>query len=301
MSLTGQLDLNALLVFDAVVEAGSFTAAADRLGIAKAKVSIQVARLETLLGAALFARTTRRVTLTDAGRALHAECHPLLHGITEAVDRVGARTTELSGTLRLSTSVDHAVQSLAAAVASFAEEHPRLQIDLRTSDRVVDLVSEGIDLSIRLGWLRDSSLRAVKLGEFSQYLVASPAYVQRAGLPTHPQELGGYAWVALTLLPTPLTWHFTAREGKVHTAHVKTRLRVDSPGALAAMLRQGAGISVLDQYTAQENIASGKLVRLLPEWQLPSGGIYAVYPPGRHVSARVRTFIDFYRELLRTP
>lgn len=301
MALTGQLDLNALLVFDAVVEAGSFTAAADRLGIAKAKVSIQVARLEALLGAALFARTTRRVTLTDAGRALHAECHPLLHGITEAVDRVGARTTELSGTLRLSTSVDHAVQSLAAAVASFADEHPRLQIDLRTSDRVVDLVSEGIDLSIRLGWLRDSSLRAVKLGEFSQYLVASPGYVQRAGLPTHPQELGGYAWVALTLLPTPLTWQFTAREGKVHTAHVKTRLRVDSPGALAAMLRQGAGISVLDQYTAQENIASGKLVRLLPEWQLPTGGIYAVYPPGRHVSARVRAFIDFYRESLRTP
>lgn len=298
--MSGQVDLNALLVFDAVVEAGSFTAAADRLGIAKAKVSIQVARLESLLGAVLFARTTRRITLTDAGRALHAECHPLLHGITDALARVGAHTTELSGTLRLCTSVDHAVQSLAAAAARFAEQHPRLQVDLRTSDRVVDLVSEGIDLSIRLGWLRDSSQRAVKLGEFEQYLMASPGYVQRAGLPTHPQELSSHAWVALTLLPTPLTWQFTAREGKVHTAHVKTRLRVDSPGALAAMLRQGAGMSVLDQYTAQENIAAGTLVRLLPGWQLPHGGIYAVYPPGRHVSAKVRAFIDYYRGLLRT-
>jgi len=299
MALPAQLDLNALSVFDAVVDAGSFTAAADRLGIAKAKVSIQVARLEAALGAALFARTTRRVTLTDAGRALHAECHPLLHGIMAAIDQVGAGTAELSGVLRLSTSVDHAVQSLAGAAALFAARHPQLQIDLRTSDRVVDLVGEGIDLSIRLGWLRDSSLRALKLGEFEQYLVASPAYVRRTGRLSHPQELGGREWVALTLLPTPLTWQFTAPDGATQTAHVKARIRVDAPGALAAMLRHGAGISVLDQYSAEENIAAGKLVRLLPHWRLPPGGIYAVYPPGRHVSARVRAFIDFYREFLQ--
>ncbi|HCY62167.1 MAG TPA: LysR family transcriptional regulator [Oxalobacteraceae bacterium] len=300
MALPGQIDLNALLLFDAVVEAGSFTAAADRLGIAKAKVSIQVARLEALLGTALLVRTTRRVTLTDAGRALHAECHPLLHGIRKAVDQAGARTTELSGALRLSTSVDHAVQALAGAAAQFAARHPRLQIDLRTSDRVVDLVSEGIDLSIRLGWLRDSSQRAVKLGEFEQYLVASPGYVKRLGWPGHPQELSKLEWVALTLLPTPLTWQFRAHDGVTHTAHVKARIRVDSPGALAALLRQGAGISVLDQYSAQENIAAGKLVRLLPDWRLPAGGIYAVYPPGRHVSAKVRAFIDFYRDFLQS-
>lgn len=304
MSLLGQIDLNSLLVFDAVAESGGFTAAADRLGIAKAKVSIQVARLERQLGVSLFHRTTRQVVLTDAGRVLHAECQPLLRGLQEAVDQVGQDTHQaagLSGTLRLSTSVDHAVLSLAPALARFAALHPALQIDLRTGDRVVDLVAEGIDLSIRLGWLRDSSLRAVKLGEFEQHLVASPEYLRCAGLPQQPEDLAQREWLALTLLPTPLTWEFTSRANEVRTVQMKSRIRVDSPGALRSMLRHGAGISVLDQYSAEEGVKTGYLVRVLPDWTLPRAGIYAVYPPGRHVAARVRSFIAFYREFLRAP
>ena len=298
MSLLNQIDLNSLVVFDAVVECGGFTAAAERLGVAKAKVSIQVGRLEAKLGATLFARTTRKVSLTDAGRRLHAECMPLLRGIQEAIDQVGHDEGMLGGTLRLTTSVDHAVQSLAPAVAEFAARHPALQIDLRTGDRVVDLIEEGIDLAIRLGWLRDSSLRAVKLGEFEQYPVASPAYLKRAGKPKRPEDLAGHDWVALVLLPTPFTWRFS-RSGETRTVQVKSRIRVDSPGALRTMLRQGAGISVLDQYSVQEDLKSGALVRLLPDWVLPRGGIHAVYPPGRHVAPRVRQFIDFYRAWLK--
>jgi DNA-binding transcriptional LysR family regulator len=302
MSLLGQIDLNSLLVFDAVAESGGFTAAAERLGIAKAKVSIQIARLESRLGVSLFHRTTRQVVLTEAGRALHEQCRPLLQGLQEAVDQAGQETQQpagLSGTLRISTSVDHAVLSLAPALARFAALHPALQIDLRTGDRVVDLVAEGIDLSIRLGWLRDSTLRAVKLGEFEQHLVASPEYLRRTGKPKRPEDLAQREWIALTLLPTPLTWKFTSRANETRTVQVKARIRVDSPGALRTMLRHGAGISVLDQYSAEEGIRTGYLVHLLPQWSLPRAGIYAVYPPGRHVAARVRSFIAFYRECLQ--
>ncbi len=298
MVLPGQIDLNSLAVFDAVVETGGFTAAAERLGVAKAKVSVQISRLEARLGVMLFTRTTRRVNLTDAGRALHEECAPLLLGIREAVDHAGQEKDGLSGILRLSTSVDHAVQSLAPAVTEFAALHPALQIDLRTGDRVADLVGEGIDLAIRLGWLRDSSLRAVKLGEFEQHVVAAPAYLKRAGRPKHPEDLAAHAWVALTLLPTPFTWKFAAPSGETRTVQMKARIRVDSPSALRAMLRHGAGISALDQFSAEEGVKAGYLVRLLADWSLPRAGIYAVYPPGRHVAPKVRSFIAFYRDWL---
>lgn len=301
MTLSGHVDLNSLVVFAAVVEAGGFTAAAERLGVAKAKVSIQVSRLEARLGTALFTRTTRQVTLTDAGQALYSECLPLLRSLQEAVDRVGTERAELTGTLRLSTTVDHAVQSLAPAVAKFAALHPKLQIELRTSDRMADLVREGIDLAIRFGWLRDSSLRAVKLGAFEQYVVASPDYLGRAGQPRHPEDLANHQWLALTLLPAPLTWEFTSKEGKTQTVLMNARIRVDSTAALRALIRQGAGISVLDQYSAHQEVKAGHLVHLLKEWSLPRGGIHAVYPLGRHVSAKVRAFIDFYREYLQKP
>lgn len=302
MASLHDVDLNSLLIFDAVVEAGSFTGAADRLGIAKAKVSLQISRLESQLGVTLFNRTTRQVSLSDAGRILHAQCQPLLQRMQEALEQVGQESNagvRLTGTLRVSTTVDHAVQSLAPALSRFASLHPDLQIDLRTGDRVVDLVSEGIDLSIRLGWLRDSSLRAVKLGEFEQHVVSSPAYLRRAGTPTKPSQLEQHDWVALSLMPTPLTWKFTSRRNVLQTVHVKSRLRVDSPGALRAMLRYGSGISVLDQFSAEEAVSAGHLVRLLGDWSLPRAGIYAVYPPGRHVPAKVRAFIDFYRDWLQ--
>lgn len=298
MTSAAQIDLNTLVLFDAVAQSNGFTAAAERLGVAKAKVSIQISRLESLLGTALFTRTTRQVALTDAGRALHAECQPLLRGLQAALDQVRAGQSGLSGTLRLSTTVDHAVQSLAPAVARFAALHPALQIDLRTGDRVTDMVGEGIELAIRIGWLRDSSLRAIKLGAFQQYAVASPDYLRRTGQPAHPDGLSERDWIALSLLPAPLTWKFSGPDGATQTVHVKARIRVDSPGALRAILRQGTGISVLDAYSVQDDLRSGALVRLFDDWALPAGGIYAVYPPGRHVSAKVRAFIDFYRSYL---
>lgn len=298
MALPGKIDLNDLLVFEAVADAGGFTAAADRLGVATAKISVEIARLESKLGVTLFSRTTRKVALTDAGQTLYEECRPLLRGLTEAMERAGSDKEQIAGTLRISSTVDHAALTLAPALAEFARRHPHLGVDLRTSDHVIDIIDEGIDVAIRLGWLRDSSLRAVRLGDFEQYVVTSPEYLRRARPLNAPEDLMNLEWVALTLLPTPLTWKFTGIGGETTTVHVKARLRVDSPGALRSLLQNNAGVSVLDQFNAQEGISSNELVRLLPEWTLPSAGIYAVYPPGRQVPGKVRSFIDFYRQYL---
>lgn len=293
-----QIDLNALSIFDALVQAKSFTAAADRLGVAKAKISVQISRLEKQLGLALFTRTTRQVTLTEAGRNLHQQCQPLLIGLRDALTQVGSEQGQLTGLLRVSASVNHASQSVAPAIARFAILHPQLRIDLRTGDRISDLVADGIDLSFRVGWLRDSSQRAIKLAEFRQFVVAAPAYLKKHGTPKQPQDLSEHAWLALSLLPTPLTWKFSNGKGQSQTVHMKARLQADAPSALLGLIEHGAGISTLEEITALAAIKSGKLVQLLPDWSLPTGGIYAVLPPGRHVPARVRAFIDFYREFI---
>ena len=299
MPLPGQIDLNDLVVFNAVVEAGGFTAAAERLGVAPAKVSVEISRLESRLGTTLFTRTTRRVVLTDAGQALHDESSPLLQQLLSTVENVRSAKAELTGTLRIAAPVDYGGQLLAPALVRFAALHPALHVDLRTNDRVSNLVAEGIDIAIRLGWLRDSSMRAIKLGEFDQYVVASPQYLRQAKRPRAPEDLIGLDWIALTLLPAPLTWKFISRQGETRTIQLKSRIKVDSPGTLRSMIRHGAGVTVLDQYSAQQGMESGQLVRLLDNWSLPAGGIYAVYPPGRHIARKAHAFIAFYQEYLR--
>jgi DNA-binding transcriptional LysR family regulator len=293
------MDLNRLAVFAAVTEAGGFTAAAHRLGVAKAKVSIEVRRLESALGANLFNRTTRRVVLTEAGRRLFEASGPLLHELQNALAQAGDERGGVAGSLRISAPVDYAAQSLASVVAAFTQLHPQLQIELSATDRVVDLVGEGFDLAIRSGWLRDSTLRATKLGEFEQWVVAAPGYLERHPAPKRVADLAGHEWIALTLLPTPLTWKFAARSGRVETVRVKARLRTDSPTVLRALLVGGAGISVMNVLAIADELRSGRLLRLLPAWSLARGGIYAVYPPGRHPAANVRAFVDFYRAKLQ--
>lgn len=170
MNPAPHVDLNDLLAFAAVAEAGSFTAAAERLDSSKARLSLQVRRLETALAQELFHRTTRRLTLSEAGAQLLDKSIPPLRLALEGLSHAsrGATPSELSGTLRIASTVEHAVHQLAAYVAEFAALHPKLEIDLRSNDRVADLVRDGIDIALRKGWLPDSSLRAVKLGRLSK-------------------------------------------------------------------------------------------------------------------------------------
>lgn len=299
MTLRRQLDLNALRAFAAVAEASGFTAAAENLGTTKARVSLDVTRLEKQLRVDLFTRTTRRVALTESGRKLYEECIPLLRKVELAAAELPEAPAVLSGSLRITSTVDLATQSLGQAIARFSVEHPELKIELITSDRILNLVEEGVDLAIRLGWLRDSSLRALKLGEFQQHVVASPSYFARKGIPMKPEDLEVHDWIALTRLPSPLTWKFSGPSGQKRTVRVRSRLRADTGSALRILLESGAGVTALDSLSSLEPLKAGRLQRVLTRWSLPNGGIYAVYPPGRHVAPATRAFVEFYRKVLR--
>ncbi|HET8596235.1 MAG TPA: LysR family transcriptional regulator [Castellaniella sp.] len=289
------VDLNDLPVFLALSEAGSFTVAADRLGCSKTRVSLVIRRLEAALGASLFHRTTRQVRLTPAGHALRRACLPVLDELGQTLSGFRTASAELAGSLCVSAPEDYAERILAPAVLAFQARHPGVAVELRCADQVADMVAEGIDLAIRVGWLRDSSLRATRLGEFDQYLLASPAYLRRRGMPASPEDLKAHAWVAFTPLVAPLTWTFrrqeTACQVRMHAA-----LAVNSTGVLRSLLLQGAGLSVMTAVSASPELESGRLVRVLSDWHLPSGGIHAVYPPGRHLSAAARAFAAFLKD-----
>ncbi len=287
--------LQRLALFAAVFETGGFTAAARRLGVVKALVSQQIGRLEAELGTTLFLRTTRRVVPTDAGQRLYEECAPLLTALEDSLARASGEATP-SGLLRITASADYAASVLAPLLTLFGTRHPQLQIEVVASDQVLDLVGERIDLAIRAGFLRDSSLHALKLGSFEQGVVASPEYLRRAGMPQQPHDLAAHRWVALTLLAAPLTWAFVAADGSRSTARVTAAMRVNSPAALLGLVRNAAGISVMADFTVADDIRDGRLLRLLPQWQLPEGGMYAVYPSTRHIPAKLRLFLEVLRE-----
>ncbi|WP_409525568.1 LysR family transcriptional regulator [Nitrincola sp. MINF-07-Sa-05] len=298
MAVKEGLDLNTLPVFLALVEAGGFTAAADRLGCTKTRVSLQIRKLETHLGVALFHRTTRKVHLTEAGEVFYRECQPLLDGIQGALSAVEADDHQLQGELRLTAPEDYAAQVLGQALVEFGKRHPELRIELRSGDRVSDMVQEGIDLAFRLGWLKDSTLRSAKLASFEQFLMASPEYLKMHGTPEHPAELAEHAWVIFTPLTSPLTWTFK-RGDELCKVQMQARFKSNSTASLRALLEAGAGISVMADITAEEDMRTGRLVRILKDWSLPEGGVHAVYPPGRHVPSKVRAFMAFFRSYLQ--
>ncbi|MFT4173692.1 MAG: LysR substrate-binding domain-containing protein [Rhodocyclaceae bacterium] len=292
------MDLNRLRLLVAVADTGSFTAAAERMGTTKAMVSQQIKRLESDLGVTLLSRTTRRVSLTEPGAELVEECAPLLRQTEEAVARVARNRDQLRGTLRITAPVDFASEVVAPVVAAFSRQHPDMQIELIATDEVIDMVAGGINLALRMGWLKDSTLRATQLGRFEQWIIASPAYAAQIGPLTRPEQLAHCRWVALSLLRTPLSWSFEAADGERVDVRMRAPLRTDSPLAMTALVRHGAGVSAMADLSAQKAVAAGELVRLLHDWHLPAGGIYAVHPPGRHIPEKVRAFIDAFRHHL---
>ncbi|MBA8885874.1 DNA-binding transcriptional LysR family regulator [Dokdonella fugitiva] len=288
--------LDRLRWFVAVAEAGGFTLAADRLATGKTQLSHHVARLERELGGALFTRTTRRVELTDAGRRLYDTIAPLLRDLDGALGGVDEAASQPSGTLRITAPTDYAASVVGPALAAFQRAHPRLVVELVASDDVLDLVGERIDLAVRFGWLRDSSMRAVRLGEFAQWVVGSPAYFAEAGTPRRPNQLAAHRWIALRLLRSPLTWRFAKAGGRSATVRVRATAQANSPQALLGLLRGGGGVSVITDFATESDVAAGTLQRVLADWQLPSGGIHLVYPATRQPPAKVRHFIDFFRD-----
>ncbi|QBB71404.1 LysR family transcriptional regulator [Pseudolysobacter antarcticus] len=291
------VNLNRLAVFVALVDAGSFTAAAQRLDTTKSRVSQHLAALEKELGASLLVRSTRRMALTSAGAQFHADSVHILEQAHAAIARVGVQSAIPSGLLRITAAGDYGAAVVAPALTSFLRRYPQLKVDLVATDRVTDLIAEHFDLSIRVGWLRDSGLRAVRLTSFRQCLVASPAYLAEHGTPKRLDDLPRQRWIELSVLRSPLRWTFSAPDGKQRSVRVQSGVQANSALSVHAFVLAGAGMSVLPDYLVQGDVRAGRLVVLLPRHRLPDGGIFAVYPE-RQPSAKVRAFIEHMREFI---
>ena len=297
-AMTHSVNLNRLAVFAALVRAGSLTAAAAPLGISKAMVGQHLARLEAELGVALVVRTTRRMALTEAGTAFYADCVRILAETEAAIERVAQEREQPKGTLRVTSTTDYGVAVVAPALAAFMREFPQLRVDLLIGDEIRDLVAERIDVSIRVGWLRDSSARQVRLAVCQQWLVAAPRYLSERGTPRRPTDLARHSFIVGSLLPTPSTVAFTGKDGHRHTVRVRHVAQANNASAIRELVLHLAGIAVLPDYLVSEDVRAGRLVALLaPRYRLRDGGIHAVYP-GPHASAKVRLFVDYLRKRL---
>jgi DNA-binding transcriptional LysR family regulator len=285
-------------VFAAVVDAGSFVAASDALGMSKAAVSRHVADLEMRLGARLLHRTTRRLSMTPEGEVFHARCKELLADVEDAESEISSRAAEASGQLKVNVPVTFGLLHLAPLWGSFLAQHPKLVLDVTLSDRLVDLVDEGFDLAVRIARLPSSSLVSRTLSSTRLVLCASPEYLAEHGTPMRPSELARHAVLAYSLLSTGDTWDFDGPTGRV-SAKVDPRMRTNSGDTCRAAALQHRGIVLQPSFLIDDDIASGALVELMPEYRSISLGIYAVYPTRKHVPPKVRRLIEFLVEAFR--
>ncbi|WP_424625408.1 LysR family transcriptional regulator [Achromobacter marplatensis] len=288
------INLNRLGMFVAVVEAGSFTGAADTLGTTKAVVSFNLKQLEQELGVALLTRSTRRLALTEAGEGFYAECARLLREADAAVDQARSGQATLAGSLRVTATVDYGNRIVAPALAAFARRHPALRVSYQASSAHADLIGDRLDLAIRVGTLADSSYRATPIGQFKLLLVASPALLAEHGAPRTLEALAAMPWLANRPGRSD-HWRVTDGKGREHALRVAPVAHADTASALLAFAEAGCGVAALPDWLLEEPLARGVLQRVLPTISLPPQPVYAVYPGTRHVSAKVRRFIDFLR------
>ena len=289
-------NLKRLAYFAAVVETGSFTAAADRLGITKAVVSQQVARLEREFRATLLTRTTRKVAPTDAGRAFYQRCALILKEAGEAFDELAEVAAEPSGTLRLTAALDYGITAVVPAIAEFTRRYLQCKVDAVFSDQSLDLLSGQVELAIRVGWLTELNLQARQIGSFHQLLVAAPSWGAEVQSLKHPGEIATLPFVANTALRDPVHWHFSHQTQGAQSVLVHPVISLDATLAVREAVRQGAGLSVLPDYAIAEDLEAGRLLRVLAPWSLPSGGIHAVFPAARFRPAKVKAFVDLLME-----
>ena len=276
----------------AVVETGSFTAAADRLGITKAVVSQQVARLEQEFRTSLMVRTTRKVQLTEAGQAFYQRCALILRDAEGAFDELSESATDPTGLLRLTAPFDYGIAVVVPTIAAFTRQYPDCKVDAVLSDQSLDMTSAGIELAIRVGWLAHSNLHARKIGTFRQILVGSSAMRSQLERLTGPDDIAPLPFIAHTALRDPLRWSFSLNEIERRSINVQASIFLDATLAVREAVREGAGLSVLPDYAVADDLATGRLIQVLPQWDLPAGGIHAVFPSARFRPVKVRAFTD---------
>jgi DNA-binding transcriptional LysR family regulator len=278
--------------FVRVVDAGGIGRAADQLGIAKSGVSRRLADLETRLGVTLLNRTTRRSSLTEAGRSFYEGAVKLMGDAEELQAVTSDANTSLAGTLRLAVPLSFGLCHLSAAIDAFASEHPRLDFDIGFSDHHVDLLEQGVDLAIRIAQLKASTLQARRICPIRIVLCASPAYLERRGVPEAPEDLQDHRMLAYDI-GSGAAIRLADGSGGMKAVHSQPRMVANNGDFLRDMALAGHGIVMIPTFIAWKSIARGDLVPLLGQYAPPQLSAWAVYPQTRYLSRRARLFIDF--------
>jgi len=287
------VNLNRLITFVAVVDAGSLTAAAGRLGLAKSMVSKHMQMLEAEIGVSLLLRSTRKLGLTEAGRAFYEASRQLLQSAEQAIEQARTGRDVPQGTLRVAAPIDYGVMVVAPVLSQLRARYPTLKVELICGDSLIDLIAEGIDVTVRLGKLADSGHMAARVGVLERWLVASPTFIERYGAPAGPADLPALPYIALTVLRQPEVFTLESQVHKPYEVRMQnTVFSTNTAYACRAAALAGDGVLRATVFSVQEDVAAGRLVRLLPTWSLADGDIHAVFPASPHLPQKVRVFID---------
>ncbi|WP_323117827.1 LysR family transcriptional regulator [Burkholderia alba] len=299
------VSLDRFEMFCAVADAGSFTAAAALLNQTRAVVSFNVKQLEAELGVTLLTRTTRRVALTDAGERFHRRCAQVLEDARIAVDEARGEHTGLSGSLRVTTTVEYGLMVIAPALQAFMRVYPALQVQLETHSADVDLVRERFDIAIRLGQLRTrqaSGYRGVCIDAFEVRPVIAPALLATTGRKRidTPEALAALPRLGHRSLERVAGWTLEDRKGATRVYHPagKPCLIADNASILRSFALQGTGVALLPHWLVRDDLDAGRLVDALPDYRFPRQSVYALYPAARHVPRKVRVWLDFLKDYL---
>jgi DNA-binding transcriptional LysR family regulator len=283
-------------IFHQVIEAGSFTAAAEKLGLSKSVISQHVTDLENQLGVRLLNRTTRSVSITEEGSLVFQGAGEMLDGVGAVLSNIEARRGTPAGEIRLTSSQNFASNYLVGCVARFCQLNPGISIDLIISDAILNMIEERFDIAFRVGWLEDSSLHAIKICSFEMVPCASPQYLKEHGPILKPHDVSHHPWISIAILPDVHRLQLSTPSGEACNVLVAPRFRTNSGFTARQLVMLGSGIGLLPDYAIQDDLASERLVRLLPEWHHRPGDISALYVHRTQMPPRVRFFLNFLKE-----
>ncbi|MFZ2997775.1 LysR family transcriptional regulator [Sphingobium sp.] len=286
-------DFEAWAIFAAVVEHRSFTDAAKALSVSKATVSKAVTRLEQHLDTSLFSRTSRRLALTESGKRLADHAQRIMAEGVAAEEAAHDETADLSGVVRLGAPMTFGLLRIAPLIAQFTRQNPLVDVDLHLSDAHIDIIEMGLDATIRIADMPDSSLRARRLADVTLHVVASPAYLAERGRPNHPSDLGSHDCLCYSNATTPDIWRFSGPGEQNVVVQVRSRITVNSGEAMLPALREGVGIARLPDFIVGDALAAGDVEEILADWRAPPFGLHLVTPPSRLRPARVDALLDF--------
>ena len=288
-------------MFAKVAEEGSFAAAARVMGVSVPTVSRAVARLEERLGGRLFNRTSRQLSLTEFGQSMAAKASEIYRQAEEVESEAHELSVQPRGQVRLAVPMSFGLRWVAPLLPKLLDQFPELSVDLHLSDASVDLIAEGFDAALRIAALPDSSLVARKICNVTQYLLASPDYLAREGVPQHPRELSARTCFSYAYRARSQVWRFTHPSGAQEDVVPNGPLRVTNSDALLPPLLAGQGIAELPDFMAAEYLKTGQLIHLLDEWSMTQGGLYFVTPTARSRPLKVKVLSDFFVKHLSDP